>query len=92
MNKFFLLSVACYLLIADVNSLTTGWTTWADCGELLNCFRRRNLICTAGEGLECLNEEDGAFEQRAMNCNASSECLENVDVMFQTSEVCYACM
>ena len=92
MNKFILLSVACYLLIADVNSLTTGWTTWADCGELLGCSRRRIMNCAAGEGLKCLNEADGAFEQRAMNCSESSECLENVDEMFQTSEVCYACM
>ena len=91
MNKFILLNVVCFLLIGDVNSQTTGWTSWAECSEFLGCFRRRILNCTAGEGLECSNEADGAFEQRALDCSASLECLKNVTEMFQASEVCTLC-
>ena len=77
----------CLLLILDVLSQTTVLTSWADCTELLDCFRRRTLSCDAGEGIDCLNEAVGAFEQIAMNCDASPECLENVDEMFHGSEV-----
>ena len=78
----------CLRLILDVHSQTTAWTSWADeCTELLGCFRRRILSCGAGEGIACLNEAVGAFEQIAVNCDTSPECLENVDEMFHGSEV-----
>ena len=78
----------CLRLILHVHSQTTAWTSWADeCTELLGCFRRRTLSCDAGEGIDCLNEAVGAFEQIAVNCDTSPECLENVDEMFQGSEV-----
>ena len=77
----------CLLLIPDVHSQTTVWTSWAECTELLDCFRKRILNCDAGEGMECLNEAVGAFEQIAVNCDTSPECLENVDEMFHGSEV-----
>ena len=76
------------ILIVDVNSQTSGWSSWTDCTELDGCFRRRNFTCDAGEGIECLNDADGDnFEQVTVNCSASLECLENVEEMFHTSEV-----
>ena len=91
MNKFVLLSVVCFLLIGNTNNQTTGWTSWAECPKFPDCFRRKILNCTAGEGLQCLNKADEAFEQRALNCNASIECLGNVTEMFQASEVRTLC-
>ena len=86
--KIITLAVAsCCILIVVVNSQTTGWSSWTDCAEFDGCFRRRTFTCDAGEGLECLNEANGAFEQRALNCDASPECLENVTEMFHASEV-----
>ena len=87
MMKFILVLAFCLLLILDVHSQTTAWTSWADCTELLDCFQRRILSCDAGEGIKCLNEVVGAFEQIAVNCDTSPECLENVDGMFHASEV-----
>ena len=75
------------MLIVDVNSQITGWSSWTDCTELSGCFRRRTFTCDAGEGIECLNEADGSFEQVTVNCDASLECLENVEEMFYASEV-----
>ena len=88
MKNFIQITVVCFLLTVNVNSHTTGWTSWADCPESESCFRKRNFTCDAGEGLECLNKTNGAFEQLAENCSASPECLENITKMFQTSEVC----
>ena len=87
MMKTTLVLAFCLLLILDVHSQTTVWTSWADCTELLDCFRRRILNCDAGEGIESLNEAVGAFEQIAVNCETSPEFLENVDGMFHGSEV-----
>ena len=86
MKPITLALVSCCILIVHVNSQTAVWSSWADCAEPDGCFRRK-LTCDAGEGLECLNEADGAFEQRALNCDASPDCLENVTQMFHASEV-----
>ena len=77
----------CLRLILDVHSQTTAWTSWAECTELLGCFRRRTLSCDAGEGIECLNKAVGDFKQITVNCGTSPECLENVDEIFHGSEV-----
>ena len=87
MKPITLAVVSCCILIVQVNSQTTGWSSWANCPKSDGCFRRRLFTCNAGEGLECLNEADGAFEQRALNCDASPECLENITQMFHASEV-----
>ena len=90
MDKFIVISIVCLFFIADVKCQTTGWSNWANCTESNDCFRR-NFTCDAGGGLECLNDADGAFEQQALNCNASPECLENVPEMFNASEVSACC-
>ena len=87
MMKTTLAFAFCLFLIVNVNSQTTGWSSWADCAESDDCFRRRVFTCDAGEGIECFNEANGAFEQLAVNCSASAECLENVTEMFHTFEV-----
>ena len=91
MNKFIVISIVCLFSIANVNSQTTGWSSWADCAEFDGCFRRRTFTCNAGEGIECLSETNEAFEQRALNCNTSVECLENVTEMFRELEVSACC-
>ena len=91
MNKFVVITIVCLFLIANINSQTTGWSTWAECTESQRCFRRRTFTCDAGEGIECLNEADGAFEQVALDCDANPECLENATKMFHASEVRACC-
>ena len=87
MNKIILISIVCLFFIADVKCQTTGWSSWADCAKSDGCFRRRILTCDVGEGLKCLNDAGGAFEQRALNCTSSPECLEDVTEMLYASEV-----
>ena len=84
--KTILVLAVCLRLIVHVHSQTTAWTSWAECTEFLGCFQR-TLNCDVGEGIDCLNEAVGAFEQIAVNCDTSPECLENVDEMFHVSEV-----
>ena len=91
MNKFIVISIVCLFLIVNANSQTTGWSSWADCAKPQGCFRRRIFMCDAGEGLQCFQLADGAFEQRALNCDVSPECLEDVTEMFHASEVSKCC-
>ena len=88
MNKFILISVFSFFLAVDVNSQTTGWSSWTNCAETEGCFQRRIFTCGAGERLECLNETNEGFEQLAVNCSASPECLENIAETFYPHEVC----
>ena len=75
------------ILIMKLRAQTSGWSSWTNCSASEKCSQKRILSCNDGVGLACLNETNGAFEQRALNCNASPECLENVDEMFGASEV-----
>ena len=75
MDKFILISVFSFFLTVDVNSQTTGWSSWTNCTETEGCFQRRIFTCGAGERLECLNETNEGFEQLAVNCSASPECF-----------------
>ena len=92
MNKFISIRIVCFLFVAHVKGQSTGWSSWADCAESDGCFRRRIFTCDDGEGFDCLDEANGAFEQIAVNCNASLECLKNVTETFQTPEVCIVSM
>ena len=89
MDKSILISLIflVLILVVEVTSTPSGWSSWADCTESQNCFRRRVFTCDAGEGIECLDETNGAYEQLALNCNQSPQCLGNVEIMFHASEV-----
>ena len=88
MDKLIVISLIFSILIVKVNSSPSGWSSWAECTESNSCFRRRTFTCNAGKGINCLHETDGGnYEQSAWNCNASPECLENVEKMFHASEV-----
>ena len=76
------------ILIVEVNSSPSGWSSWTNCRKSESCFRTRIFTCDAGQGIECLNETGGGnFEQTAYYCDTSSNCLENVEEMFYASEV-----
>ena len=76
-----------FIVVAKVRAQTTGWSSWSNCTAPDDCFRKRTFTCDAGEGLECVNVANEAFEQAAVNCDANLECMENVDKMFRASEV-----
>ena len=88
MDKFIVISIIFLIsiVVVEVNSSPPGWSSWQNCTGPQNCIQRI-FICDAGEGIECLNETNGAFEQRAFSCSENSKCLENVAEMFPASTV-----